>query len=120
MLKESLKWMFLTLLVAALLTGGVIAAVRLTGEARPQVQPQSTAVPEEQSAATAAPTALPTPTPTPTPIPTPTHTPLPESADELLRVFISDMTTEEKLGQMVLFGFSGTGTPNSTFTALME
>ncbi len=113
MLKESLKWMFLTLLVAALLMGGIFAAVRLSASERPQVQNEPTPTPE--ATATAA-----TPGPTSTPSPTPSSTPLPETADDLLRVYVSDMTTEEKVGQLALFGFSGTTSPNSTFSGLLE
>ncbi len=116
MLKESLKWMFLTLLVAALLVGGLIVAVRSTSIQDNALEP----VAEMEETPTPEPTFTPTPSPTPTPVPTPEPTPLPETADDLLRVYISDMTTEEKIGQLALFGFSGTSAPSSTFEQLLE
>ena len=115
MLKESLKWMLLTLLVAALLTGGVIVAVRTSAQEVPPVAVE--AVPEADITPVAA---TPGPTPSPTPLPTPSPTPLPPTADEVLLAYIAGMTPEEKLGQMVLFGFSGTTAPSSVFTTLME
>lgn len=114
MLKESLKWMFLTLLIAALLMGGIIAAVRLSSNDGRQPQQENAPASTPESTATTA------PDPTPTSAPTPSPTPLPETADDLLRVYISDMTTEEKIGQLALFGFSGTTSPNGTFSGLLE
>lgn len=122
MLRESLKWMLLTLLIAALVIGGIVVAFRAlrpSGQSPQAVPPDALdaalATPEEQL-----PTPTPTAAPTQTPTPTPEPTPLPDTADELLRVYISDMTTEEKIGQMVLFGFTGTNAPSGTFAKILE
>lgn len=116
LLRESLKWMFLTLLVAALIVGGVIVAVQSSSAPEQKLEDEPALVETPTPEPTNAPTASPTPTPEPTPEPTP----LPETADDLLRVYISDMTTEDKIGQLALFGFSGTNTPSSTFVELLE
>lgn len=60
-----------------------------------------------------------TPVPTPSPSPVPTDTPAPSEA-ELLRAYIAGMTLEEKLGQLCMFGFSGTETVSDTFADLMR
>ena len=84
----------------------------------------ATAVP----AATAAPllfTPVPTPDPTPspeptfTPEPTPEPTPTPVPLEAKLRQYVAGMTDREKIGQLVMFGFSGTRTVSSEFARIM-
>lgn len=66
------------------------------------------------------PTAIPAETPVPvTPSPVPTDTPAP-SAEELLRAYIDGMTLEEKIGQLCMFGFSGTETVSTKFQKILE
>ncbi len=53
-----------------------------------------------------------TPTPSPeasiTPEPTPSPIPIPATAEEWVERYMTTMSTQEKLGQLVIFGFSGT------------
>lgn len=83
----------------------------------PIVIVQTTASSVPVATATPAPTDTPTPTPSPTSTPSPTPTP---SEEERLWTYISDMTLEEKLGQLCMFGFSGTKSVSSEFAAIME
>ncbi|MDO4567940.1 MAG: glycoside hydrolase family 3 N-terminal domain-containing protein [Clostridia bacterium] len=53
-------------------------------------------------------------TPNLTPVATPSPTAQP-TGDELLSAFMSTMTIDEKLGQLVMFGFSGTDAPSADF-----
>lgn len=66
------------------------------------------------------PTPVPTSAPTPSPAPTATPTPTPLSLEARLQLYIEGMTTEEKIGQMVMFGFSGTKKVSEEFGELME
>ena len=116
MLKESLKWMALTLIVAGLILLGVVLLARRA----PLPEVSLDFLREPTAAPTATPTPTPTPTATPTPTPTATPTPLPVTAETWLTDYISSMSMEEKLGQMVLFGFSGTNTPADTYTAIQQ
>lgn len=68
---------------------------------------------------TAVPTQQPTNTPTPTPIPTETPSPTPLSEDALLMQYIAGMTTTEKIGQLCMFGFSGTEQVSSRFASIL-
>ncbi len=72
---------------------------------------------------TAAPlfTATPTPTPEPTatPEPTPTPTPTPVPMEARLRDYVAGMSDREKIGQLVMFGFSGTKSVSSEFAKIM-
>lgn len=52
---------------------------------------------------------------TPTPEPTPTNAPDPVTTEEWVERYIAVMTTEEKLGQLVSFGFVGTTDMTSEF-----
>ena len=84
----------------------------------------ATAVPAATAApllATPAPTEEPTPTPapTPTPEPTPEPTPTPVPLEAKLRQYVAGMTDREKIGQLVMFGFSGTKTVSSEFAGIM-
>lgn len=68
---------------------------------------------------TAAPTPEQTFTPTPEPAITPTPAPTPDP-DAELKAYISGMSVEEKIGQLLLFGFAGTGAPGSGGAALIR
>jgi hypothetical protein len=72
---------------------------------------------------TPAPTDAPTPEPTIEPTAVPTEAPTPEptrSPEERLYAYIAGMTTEELIGQLCMFGFSGTHTISSEFRSNIE
>lgn len=72
---------------------------------------------------TAAPTAtaVPTPEATPTPEPTAIPTPVPTlSPEQRLYAYIDGMSTEEKIGQLCMFGFSGTKQISSEFKQILQ
>ena len=78
---------------------GVIPALHYdVWRAEPDMTPEATAAPE------------PTPDATPDDTPQPTVTPEipPETAEEWVERYMAQMSTQEKLGQMVMFGFTGT------------
>ena len=66
-----------------------------------------------------APTAAPTPVPTPTPEPTPEPTATPVPVEAKLQRYVAAMTNKEKIGQLVMFGFSGTNAISSEFSKIM-
>lgn len=66
-----------------------------------------------------APTEAPTPVPTATPAPTPEPTATPVPPEAKLRQYVAGMTDREKIGQLVMFGFSGTRTVSSEFAKIM-
>ena len=68
---------------------------------------------------TPAPTPVPTRSPTATPEPTPTPTPTPVPLEVKLRQYVAGMTDREKIGQLVMFGFSGTQKVSSEFAGIM-
>lgn len=70
---------------------------------------------------TPAPTDMPSPTPTPapTPEPTPTPAPTPVPMEVKLRSYMAGMTDKEKIGQLVMFGFSGTNAVSTEFAKIM-
>ncbi len=59
----------------------------------------------------------PEPTPEPTPVPTPSPTLSPE---DRLYAYIDGMSTEEKIGQLCMFGFSGTKEISAEFKGIMR
>ena len=63
----------------------------------------------------AAPTPSIAPTPTPTPSPVPTLSP-----DEKLMRYVESMTDTEKIGQLCMFGFSGTKEISKEFKAILR
>lgn len=66
-------------------------------------------------------TAPPSPSaPTDTPLPTDTPAPTEVPMSYRLERYVSSMTTEEKIGQVVMFGFSGTSKLSSAFGELMD
>ena len=68
---------------------------------------------------TPAPTAAPTPVPTPTPAPTPTPEPTPVPVAVRLREYVAGMSDREKIGQLVMFGFTGTNAVSAEFAKIM-
>lgn len=75
-----------------------------------------TAIPE-----TPVPTDVPVPTETPTAAPTEAPTPAPTpSPEDRLYAYIDGMTTEEKIGQLCMFGFSGTKEISSEFRKILK
>ena len=78
--------------------------------------PARTAIPE-----TPEPTPEPTETPTPEPTPSPTPTPEPTlSPEDRLYAYIDGMTVEEKIGQLCMFGFSGTKEISAEFKKILQ
>ena len=69
---------------------------------------------------TVGPAAAPTPEPTAAPEPTPSPTPTPVPMEAKLRQYVAGMSDKEKIGQLVMFGFSGTNTVSSEFAKMME
>ena len=98
-------------------TGGQIAYIpaETASAERPTEAPAATAAP----LFTAAPTEAPTPAPTATPAPTPTPEPTPVPMEVKLRQYVAAMTDREKIGQLVMFGFSGTRSVSSEFAGIM-
>ena len=101
-------------------TGGPIAYIPAeTSASGPTVSntdaPQATAAPLFTPEPTEAPTPVPTPTPTPTPTPEPTPVPV----EVKLRQYVATMTDREKIGQLVMFGFSGTNAVSDEFARIM-
>lgn len=81
-----------------------------------------TAAPTAQ-AATAAPVPTPAPTEIPkeTPSPTPELTPMPTlSPEERLMRYVEAMTDAEKIGQLCMFGFSGTVSVSDAFSEILQ
>lgn len=125
MLRESLKWMLLTLLIVALAITGIVllvSGIRSATEEDVQEPAQETvlhATPEPTH--TNVPTLTPLPTYTPTmtaPPPTPTVPQL--TAEAFVREWMQGMTAEEKVGQLAMFGFSGSQSVNENFRTLMQ
>jgi beta-N-acetylhexosaminidase len=76
------------------------------------------AEPDEQVSATEALVATPSPEATTTVAPTPTLEFAPETAEEWVERYMATMSTQEKLGQLVMFGFSGTAEVQEPFRDL--
>lgn len=114
MLQKSLKWMLLTLLLAGLLIGGIVWIV--SAVSAPAI---AAATPAPTPAAPSAiPAAAPPPSPSPTASPAPPETPEPET--DWLAAYMDTMTIEQKLGQLVMFGGSGTNRPDSDFASILQ
>ncbi|MEG1524697.1 MAG: glycoside hydrolase family 3 N-terminal domain-containing protein [Clostridia bacterium] len=117
MLRESFKWMLVTLFAAAILIAavlGLIKYIQIQGRVEADVVPSpiaEVAVPNDSVQPF-----LPTPAATPDPTPTP----MPKNTNEKIRQYIAGMSTEQKLGQMVLFGFAGTSSPSDTFIEILH
>ena len=115
MLKESLKYMLLSLLVAGLVFCGVYWGISALGNALFSDTPAQT---EGGPSLAASPS--PSPTDTPAPTPTPSPTPMTETAEDALRAYIAAMPVEEKLGQMVLFGGRGVNSPGEEYSGILR
>ena len=77
----------------------------------------------ETSAPTAAPSPSDTPAPPDTPSPTPTEPPTPAptlSPEELLMRYAASLSVEEKIGQLCMFGFSGTKEISAEFKKILR
>ncbi len=86
-----------------------------------QAPEKETAIPETPIPVTPAPTEAPTEVPTPTPAPTEAPTPTPTlSPEQRLYAYIDGMSTEEKIGQLCMFGFSGTKEISSEFKKILR
>ena len=59
------------------------------------------------------PTLAPTLAPKPSPTPTITPTPEPVTIEAIVDSYIDNMSIEEKIGQLVMFGFVGTDEPDA-------
>ena len=112
MLQKSLKWMLLTLLLAGLLIGGVVWIV--SAVSAPAIA-AGTPAPTLPS-----PSPIPTVSPAPSPSPSPTPSQAPASEAERLAAYIDAMPIEQKLGQLVMFGGSGTSRPDSDFESVLR
>lgn len=73
------------------------------------------AEPDEQLETPDASGTTPSPAPSATVEPTPTPELAPETAEEWVERYMATMTTQEKLGQLVMFGFSGTADVQNPF-----
>ena len=73
------------------------------------------AEPDEQTATPEAAQETPTPEPTATPEPTPTPQIEPATAEEWVERYMTTMSAQEKIGQLVMFGFSGTSDVQNPF-----
>ena len=112
MLQKSLKWMLLTLLLAGLLIGGVVWIVSVVSA--PAIA-AGTPMPMLPS-----PSPIPTVSPALSPSPSPTPSQTPASEAERLAAYIDAMPIEQKLGQLVMFGGSGTSRPDSDFESVLQ
>lgn len=106
MFGNAFRKIWITLIVLALLAGlgagvlfGVIPALRYD---------VWRAEPDEEISTPQAETPTPSPEASTTPEPTPSPIPIPATAEEWVERYMTTMSTQEKLGQLVIFGFSGT------------
>lgn len=112
MLRESLKYMFLTLAVFCALGLLVLSLVR------------GLTAPAQSDLAKPLPEVTPMETPLATPSPSPTPSPTPEPAgyvrDRLIRTVLESLTPEEKIGQLLMFGFEGKDAVDEAAKAIAE
>lgn len=106
MFGNAFRKIWIALIVLALLAGlgagvlfGVIPALRYD---------VWRAEPDEEISTPQAETPTPSPETSITPEPTPSPIPIPATAEEWVERYMTTMSTQEKLGQLVIFGFSGT------------
>ena len=106
MFGNAFRKIWIALIVLALLAGlaagvlfGVIPALRYD---------VWRAEPDEEISTPQAETPTPSPEASITPEPTQTPIPIPATAEEWVERYMTTMSTQEKLGQLVIFGFSGT------------
>ncbi len=113
MFGNAFKKLLLILAVFALLLGGgagvlfgVIPALHYdVWRAEPDAMPEASAVLEQ------------TPSPLPTDSPAPTATPEmePQTAEDWVNRYMADMSLQEKVGQLMMFGFTGTSDVQNPF-----
>lgn len=115
------KWVIGFLLLALLLSGCTPdnTSDTIVFQTPVPVQAEVTSVFATDTPVPATPVPTPEPTPVPTEEPTPSPTPEP-TLEERLYAYISTMTVEEKIGQLCMFGFSGTKTVSSEFAKIMR
>lgn len=107
--------MLLTLAAFFAVFLGVRGAVRAIFPPEPTPEPSAAAVQQPQNWQ-----------PTVTEVPTATETPQPDAApsysteEEALRAYVEAMPLKDKLGQLVMFGFSGVTEPTSEFTRILS
>lgn len=116
MFGDAFKKILLVLAVLALLSGaaagvlyGIVPALHYdVWRERAQTDPTPSATPE------------PTPTVLPTDTPEPSPTPIaePETAEQWVERYMETMSTQEKLGQLVMFGFTGTSDVQNPFLGI--
>ena len=113
MFGDAFKRILLALFVLALLCGaalGVLFAVPKIEPVNTQAVNMPDAVPSESPAFTAEATPEPAATPEAAPV----------TQEEWVARYLATMSTEEKLGQLVMFGFVGTSDVTQTFRDLWE
>ena len=77
--------------------------------------------PEREEPTTAAPSPSDTPEPTAAPTPTPTDTPAPTlSPEERLMRYVESMSLEERIGQLCMFGFTGTSDVDAAYAKILK
>ncbi|MCL2695629.1 MAG: hypothetical protein FWE69_04825 [Clostridiales bacterium] len=92
------------------------------GRAGNEIPSLVVATPTASADASPRPAATPAPTPDPTPtsdMPT-ASPPQPQTDEDFLALYIQGMSTEEKLGQLVMFGFQGTDEVSEAFAGVMR
>lgn len=113
MFRIALKWLLLFFAVAAIALGIALGLNDSFFRARESEPSPVIETPAPTETAKASPTPEPTPEPTPTPAPE-------ELLDAAIRARIDTMTNEEKIGQLLLFGFTGTERENDAFKRLID
>ncbi len=117
MLEKAFKWIFI-MLAATLVVIAVLAVIDWRMESTPVIMRAETPAPSPSFTPT--PSQSPTPTPTPSPSPTATPSPTPLSDEARVSLYMQTMSLEEKLGQLVIFGFTGSSAPSSEFSSLFS
>ena len=124
-----MKKFWCLLLIALLLAGcSRSPAEPITVQASAPAASETAAIPELTPSFAPVPTAAPQSpfetaplTPEPTPLPTPKPTPAPTlSPEDRLYAYIDGMSTEEKIGQLCMFGFSGTKEISAEFKGILQ
>lgn len=128
MREKALKWMIFFLVCFAVLFACVLlifhaankpAASPVSESPLPTVPVSSSPAPvQTEPVITATPSAAPTGSPTPVPTATPDFTSMEEA--EKLKLYINSMSLSDKIGQLVMFGFTGTTSVNLDFRNLMK
>ena len=112
MLRDSLKYFFLTLITAGCVLAGILFLHRYSDIKEQMSQPpydnvSSAAAVLRPGDAETVPPQEGTPGPDNTPDVTQTPVPTPEPPEARIARYISRMSMQEKIGQLVMFGFTG-------------